>query len=181
MPIANVNAPFGFRFHRLGGARGLNIQRHPVPAGRASPLMVGDPYTIETDGTSIKAGDGDTVRGIVMGIEFQEANAARPTESLDYLGVSESGYILGSESPDVEWEVQQTGTALTLGNIGDKIDVAGTDGNTTMRQSRESINGADVGGGAAQFIILGLVDSPADNAIGASSRWRVKLAQALGA
>lgn len=171
--IANRNDPSGFRpiFH--GGKREVRRVRRTVAAGRAGALAVGDAY--EDDGTgNVKRADavGDTILGIVDAIELAPiTGSSNGPVSADILNATDAGAVIGIEDNDAEFEVQITTFAVPT-DIGKTAAIVDAAPDTVRRNSTQSVVLDAVN---KQFVVLGLKDSPADNAAGANARVIVRL------
>lgn len=189
MPYQNVFRPMGFVPYAPAGKRAGNVITRPVPRTRtvntggnaSTDLAIGDAYALDGTGNAYRAGPGDTVRGIVIGF-FMAANpmvmnSAGPV-SVDYVSGTPPGatqqwpILLGCEDAHAEfWAQSDTFAVANQGGLFNLLDAAP---DPIYRQSRQSMN---IGGGAGtQFRIMGLVNSPADNAYGQYARVFVRLA-----
>lgn len=184
MALANVSRPMGFMPSTQGGRTAAQAIRRPVAASRSAvgaaasaDLAIGDAYALDANGNAIHAGPDAVVRGVVRGFEM----AANPSVmggagpvSIDYLLAANAGAILGIEDPSTLFEVQADTFATT--NRGGNFNLADTAPDSTLRQSRQTIN---IGGGAGvQFKVIDIVNSPADNATGTNARVLCRLLQA---
>lgn len=145
--------------------------RRPVLGARAKDLMVGDAYTLDAAGTASRAtANSDTIKGIVLGIDLNPIAASpQGPVSQDFVPATEAGAILGCEDNDAEYEVM-IDTFVAAADILGNCELVDADGDTTLAQSRQSIKR-----GNAQFRLIELKDSPADNAAGAFARVIVRL------
>lgn len=173
MALANVNAPRGFTLLRTGGKTDP-VRRERTATGA---LAMGDAYKLDANGNATRVSSGsDVVKGIVEGFVLQGL-AASPSgpESIDYLASTETGSIIGIEDPTAEFVVQATTFASS--DIGKNADISDSAPNAALRRSRQQVDGGSLGSGD-QVKVLGLLDSPADNAFGSYAKVVVKLLQA---
>lgn len=189
MPYANVFRPMGFIPYAPAGKRAGNVITRPIPQTRgvntggnaSTDLAIGDAYALDANGNVFRAGPGDTVRGIVIGFTFQ-ANAmvmnANGPISVDYVAGTPPAptlnwpLCLGCEDAQAEFWVQSNGfTAAQAGLLVNLLDAAP---DPIYRQSRQTIN---TGAAGTQFRVMGLVNSPADNAYGPNARIYVRMMQ----
>ena len=183
MGYPNVFRPLGFHPYKQGGRTNPQTVERPVAASRSAVgaaasaiLSVGDAYALDANGNAIHAGADAVVRGIVTGFRLQAVpsvmGGAGPV-SQDQLVASDAGWVIGIEDPSAWFEVQADTFATT--NIGGSFDLLDAADDTTLRQSRQSLN---VGVGAGlQFKAIGIKNSPADNAVGANAVVIVRLLQ----
>lgn len=171
MPLANVNSPRGFTLFRGGGKREPRRQRRTVSAGRGTTLMIGDAYVDAGDGTVTRStSNADTIIGIVEGIDLAPI-AAAPDDSAsqDYIPAADAGAIIGIEDQDAEFVVQ-IDTCAMPGDLGAACEIVDSAGSTTLRQSRQSVTK-----GAGQFMLMDLLQNPADNGAGPFAKVIVRL------
>lgn len=191
MAYSNVSKPNGFiPYNRSTGA--AEKRPRPVPAVRtasaggnaSTDLAMGDAYALDVNGNAYRAGPNDIVRGIVVGFEFQ-ADPSNPggsaINSLSYItglmggvGTAQVASIIGIEDNGCFFEVQAD--TFAQNQILGTFNLADAAPDSTYRISNQKLN---VGGGAgAQFKVVGLKLSPADNAYGANARVIVQAIQA---
>lgn len=187
MAYANVSRPMGFIPYAPAGKRAGVVVTRPTPntrhasgGGNASTdLAKGDAYSLDANGAVYRAGPNDTVRGIVIGFFFQATplvmGGGGPV-SVDYItGTPSTGswpLVLGCEDTEAEFWCQFDN--LTQALIGMNVNLVDAAPDATLRQSRQTIT---TGAGGAQFRVMGLVNSPADNAFGTNARGVVRLIQ----
>lgn len=178
--MANVDRVNGLRpvRHLNGSPWNGAVRRCYVPATDSTAIFVGDLVKSAGSGDAdgipsvAQAAAGDTVRGVVTGIEVLGTDL----ESL-YRVASTERYVYVCEDPDVVYEIQEdsVGTTLAATHIGNNGNVVVAAGDTTSGASGMELDSSDVnstGTGAAQLNILGLVQRP-DNEIGANAKWEV--------
>ncbi len=187
MGYANVSRPMGFKLLRQQGKanaapipRPLPAVRTPSGGGNASrDLAIGDAYAIDVNGNAFRAGPNDTVRGIVIGFRFVAVSTimsgAGPV-SEDYSANGAVDTIIGIESGIEFFEVQADTFAAS--NIGGKFNLADAAPDSTLSQSRQTINVS--GGAGTQFQAEDILPSLADNAYGTNARIYVRLLQTFG-
>ncbi len=159
MPLANVDAPMGFRLLKQGGKREVRRTTRVV-VDAENDLMIGDAYIDNGDGTVKRATAANaTVVGIVEGIVLNPIPASpNGPVSQDYIPLAQGGSIIGIEDADAEFEVMSEDAVDTL-VPGITMQLVDVDGSRLLRQSRQSVNATPVG----PFVFLGSKDSPADN------------------
>ncbi len=182
MALANVNSPRGFQLLRASGLREPRRVKRHVLATRTFDLGIGDAYTLDGSMNAVQAigteGSIGTVRGIVEGI-ILAAIAASPNGpvSQDYIPAADAGDIIGIEDNNCDFLVQATlALATDFGQTADLVNFAVF--NEPLRQSRQEIDSASVGA-SKNFIMIQLLDSPADNALGAFAKIVVRLRNAF--
>ncbi len=164
---ANVNSPQGFRLVRNAGAREPHRIRRAVLGDRESTLAVGDAYTLDSSNNAVRAAANSTVRGIVEAIDLAPL-AADPNGpvSQDYLPATAVGAIIGIEDGTAEFVVQIS--TIDADEVNAKFNLTDAAADTALAQSRQQLDGGSAGG--SQFQVKGLLDSPADNAVGAYAK-----------
>jgi hypothetical protein len=191
MGYANVLRPFGFVPYAPAGKRAGNVVTRPIPPTRtvntggnaSTDLAIGDAYALDANGNVYRAGPGDTVRGIVIGFTFQAnpliMNGGGPI-SVDYItgsppsALSSFPFCLGCEDNSAEFWVQSNSFTIAQQGLPFNLQDAAPDPN--YRQSRQIISTSAAG---TQFRVMGLVNSPADNAYGAFARVFVRMLQSF--
>lgn len=191
MPYANVFRPMGFVPYAPAGKRAGNVVTRPTPLTRApstggnasTDLAIGDAYSLDANGNVYRAGPGDQVRGIVIGFTFEgvptSMNGAGPV-SVDYVtGTPPPStpqlnwpLVLGCEDANAEFWVQSN--ALAVNQVGMGVNVIDAAPDPIYRQSRQTVTTSAAG---TQFRVMGLVNSPADNAYGTFARVFVRMLQ----
>ena len=183
MGYPNVFRPLGFHPYTQGGRTNPQTVERPVAAARVAVgaassaiLSVGDAYALDANGNAYHAGADAVVRGIVIGFRLMAQpsimGGAGPI-SVDQLVAASAGWIIGIEDPSALFEVQSDTFAVT--NIGGSFPLLDAADDTSLRQSRQSMN---IGGGAGtQFKAIDIKNSPADNAYGANAVILVRLLQ----
>lgn len=191
MPYANVLRPMGFVPYAPAGKRAGNVVTRVIPNSRgantggnaSTDLAIGDAYALDANGNVYRAGPGDNVRGIVIGFVFQAnamlMNGAGPI-SVDYItGTPPPSnpqlswpLALGCEDAEAEFWVQAN--AFAVNQIGMLVNLTDAAPDPIYRQSRQIVSTTAAG---TQFRIMGLVNSPADNAYGTFARVFVRMMQ----
>lgn len=175
MPLANVNSPRGFTLFGQSGKQQLNRITRAAAADRvgAKDLMVGDAYTVLTDGSIRRCTSAsDDVHGIVEGIIFRQVSTTVLTESQTYIPGTTYGQVIGIEDRSAIFTCQIDTIAqadLDSAAVGALVDA---DGSQTLSQSRQSIT---LGGD--NFVITLLTPLPANNSLGAFAQVLVKMLQ----
>lgn len=183
MPLANVDSPFGFRLVFSSGTREPRRIQRVVPASRSLSIMIGDSYTLDSSGQALRAvgteASASAVRGIVEGIALNPI-AASPNGpvSQDYLPAADAGAIIGIEDNNAEFRAQITTIAVT--DVGKRCQVVNNTNDVTLRQSRQELDGATLSASDDdEFVVVSLLDSPADNAYGANAKVVVRMRHCL--
>lgn len=182
--MANVDAPRGLRPLRyISGApyNGAATIFH-VPASDSTAIYIGglvkSAGTANADGVMSVTGNvatGDPVLGVVTGFAYVTADS--PT----YRPASTERFVMVETDPNVLYEVQEdsVGGALAATAVGNTADLIGfTAGSTATGLSAIEIDSSTAtasGDGTQDVLILGLSQSPADNAIGVNAKWLVRL------
>lgn len=186
MPLANVNSPMGFRL--LDFLSAVSTRQRNVPAARvvvgaalSADIAIGDAYGIDANGNAFHAGPDAIVRGVVVGFALQPVstimNGNGPI-SIDYLAAAGAGLVIGCEDPNARFEVWSDAVVgFVQANIGAKFNLGDAAPDSLFRQSRQFLNVN--GGPGTQFTAIDKINSPADNAFGASCRVQVQLATAI--
>jgi hypothetical protein len=188
MAYSNTSRPNGFKpsEESVGAAhvvlRPIPNTRHASSGGNASTdLACGDAYALDSSGNAYRAGPSDIVRGIVIGFVFQAnpavMNANGPL-SVDYItGAPATGSwpnLIGIEDNKTIFEVGSDTFAVndSLGSV----NLADAAPDPLFRISQQTVS---ISGGAGnQFKLIGLKNSPVDNAVGAYARVLVQMLQA---
>lgn len=191
MGYNNVFRPMGFFPYAPAGKRAGNVITRPIPRTRgvntggnaSTDIAIGDAYALDANGNVFRAGNGDPVRGIVIGFVMQAnpmvMNAAGPI-SVDYVTGTPPGatqqwpLCLGCEDAEAEFWVQAD--AFAQNQQGLLVNLVDAAPDPIFRQSRQSVTSGAAG---TQFRIMGLVNSPADNAYGTNARVFVRLMQSF--
>lgn len=191
MGYRNVFRPMGFIPYAPAGKRAGRVITRPIPNVRTAStggnpsrdLAIGDAYSLNAQGECHRAGPGDTVRGIVIGFVFQAnamlMNGAGPI-SVDYItGEPPPSHpqlhwplCLGCEDAEAEFWVQSD--EFLQSQAGMLVNVHDQAPDPIYRQSRQTIRTSAAG---TQFRVMGLVNSPADNAYGRDARVFVRMMQ----
>lgn len=185
MPLANVFAPMGFRLlDNLPTAP--RMATYPTPAGRvivgaaaSADIAIGDACAIDATGNAYHSGADGTVRGVCIGFELAPIptimNGNGPI-SIDYMAAAFAGSVVLCIDPNATFECWSDNTiGAVQANVGGTFNLGDAAPDQLFRQSRQFLN---VNGGAgAQFKLIKLLASPADNSPGPACRVQVKLAQ----
>lgn len=148
-----VNAPNGLVPVNTGNGAAWNSQAnwYPITATYASTMFKGDPVTLSTAGTVIRATASQAVLGILDQVTYQ--TSANP-QFFSYVywpgnpgvvsGTQPMAYVI--DDPDVSFTVQETdsggasGTPLTQASVGNNVNFLYTAGSTLSGISAVSIN-----------------------------------------
>ena len=164
--MANPNGPRGFTVtNALGGGSGF-VKRFAVDTGTAIIAYPGDLAEIDTDGVAnVLGAQSDDYAGPIVGIYNSDK---QPVSSL---AASTAGYFDINIDPGIIMicQVGDGGTALTSAAVGDAADAIWTHAGSGSRAGVELDASLAGDGAAAQFRILGLVETP-DNTWGANCK-----------
>lgn len=160
--MANVDAPMGFRLIMTGGHEPIRRQRHADASRNATTgaIAAGDAVTIASDGNVERCNGSTAPNGIVEGLALKGVDQGPMSYAL--LPGNVEGDLIVIEDPTAMFEVQTSAAiAATAYDAGAQVNVADTQPNNTLAQSRQEVG--DVGGD--QLLLIGLVDRP-NNTIG---------------
>jgi hypothetical protein len=176
--MANVDRVNGLRpvKHLDGSPYNGAFNRYFVPATDNTAIFIGDAVksggTADADGvpTVAQAAAGDTLRGVVVGIEPETA------DSTIYRVASTARYVYVADSPDLVFEVQEDsgGAATALVDVGENADIIVASGNTTTGTSGMELDSSTHTASSAQLRILGFAQRP-DNAQGTNAKLLVMI------
>lgn len=171
--MANVDIPNGLRpvKHLDGSPYNGAANRYFIPATDTTTVFVGDAVksagSADADGvpTVAQAIAGDTLRGVVVGVEPETA------DSTIYRAASTGRYVYVADAPDLVFEVQEdsVGGALSAASVGLNADLIVGAGSTAAGRSAMELDSSTAAATTAQLRILGFVQRP-DNEIGANAK-----------
>ena len=159
-----------------------SVKQYSVAAGNGVAIFVGDLVTITGVGTSQTINDvvmqdvvqwatGDIATGVVVGV------LPDTRDSLIYRAASTQRVLLVADDPNLEFEIAEidTGTALTLNDIGFNANISvGTGSTVTGLSAMQLNNSGEATTNTLDVKIVGFVNDPA-NAVGSTARWLVRL------
>jgi hypothetical protein len=152
--------------------------RTPVGAAASADIAIGDAYALDANGNAYHAGADAVVKGICTGFELQAIttimNGNGPI-SIDYATSATAASLIGCEDSNVLFEVWANTAAQN--NVGGTFNLLDAAPDPTFAQSRQQLNVS--GGAGAQFKLVKLLQSPADNVAGANCRVAVVMAQVI--
>jgi hypothetical protein len=134
--MANVNAPYGFRFISLINASAPNYAptQRRILKTNATPIYKGDPVVQLSSGYIAQATAGTTqIAGIFDGCEYLSISQGRTVRSQYWPGSDAAGDVAAFviDTPDAVFQVQSgNGGPVVLGNIGNNINFGLGTGNT---------------------------------------------------
>ena len=184
MAYANVNRLNGFVPLDNSGRLAAIVKPRPIPlvrqtsdGGNASTDMaVGDAYSLDGNGNAYRAGPNDLVIGILWGWRVQAVptvmNGQGPI-SIEYVTGAMTATLLGIEDAGVLFAVYAN--TFSEINVGGKFNLLDAAPDSLFRVSQQTLNVS--GGAGVQFQLQDIVQSPADNAVGANARVAVRLLQ----
>lgn len=192
MAYANVVKNNGFvPFERA--VVNADVRTRPVPAVRtasgggnaSTDIAIGDAYAIDSAGNAYRAGPSDTIRGVVVGFEFQPNPSNPPgsaVNSTNYITgnggkttTTQIASIIGIEDSACIFECQADTLVLGTPPYGVyTITDAAPDAFYGISNQSVSIGG---GSGGSQAKLIGLKPSPGDNSYGVGARILVQFPQ----
>lgn len=168
--MPNVNAPAGLRpvKHLDGSPYNDASNRYYVPASDGTAIHIGD--AVKSAGSAdalgvpdvTRAAAGDTIRGVVVGIE------PRTDDDLNFRAASTERYVLVADAPDIVFEIQEDG-AIAVTAVGNNADIVVGTPNSVVGRSGMQLQSSSVGTATAQLRILGHSQRP-DNEVGTNSK-----------
>lgn len=184
-----TDAPRGFQPFNSSIGGGLQVQtnEYPITATYASSMFNGDPVTLATDGTVIRATASQSVLGVFQGCKYNTAagNAAGSYAYQYWPG--NPGVVSGTtpvaivmDDPNQFFTIQETdasgasGTPLTQANVGNNANFLYTAGDTTTGQSAVSLNNASTATTLVGNCGIVMLDPRVGNAAGAFANWVVR-------
>ncbi len=135
---ANTSAPSGFQTIRRidGSVPNYAAQENYIAYNNAHRINFGDPVIRLASGyIDIMASGGSTVHGIFRGCRYVDPNTLKtefyPAWKTPTLGSNIIVYALVDTDPFMVFQCQQVGTALTIANIGQNIDITTSSSGST--------------------------------------------------
>jgi hypothetical protein len=150
--MANLSTPFGFRhFGYLEGAAptyGVSVRR--IAAANGTAIFRGDAVVSLNTGYITQSTAGSTIQtaGIFQGCEYFSTSQQTKIRSKYWPGSDATGDVTAFliDSPTATFIVQSNGTAFTLANVGNNIDIAQTQaGNTLTGYSGQQAGQSTIG------------------------------------
>jgi hypothetical protein len=184
-----VNGPRGLEPVNSGGGYTWSGQtnEYPITSTYASSMFTGDPVTLATDGTVIRATASTAVLGVFMGCKYIPSTNNSGTVAFPYWP-GNPGVLSGTtpvamviDDPMVQYTIQETdaagasGTPLTQAAVGNNANFLYTAGNTRTGQSGVSLNNASTATTLVQNLKLVRLDPTVGNATGAFANWVVQI------
>lgn len=173
--MANSNFVFGLRpVGSLISTGLMKPRRYFVPASDATAIFVGD--AVKSAGsadastglpTVAQAAAGDTIRGVVVGVDQVDGVAIASTVlSRVHRPASTAMYLIVCDDPNAIFEVQEdaVGGTIALVDAGENADIVVGSGNATTGLSGMQLDSSTHTTGSAQLRILGWVQRP-DNEV----------------
>lgn len=180
--MPNGNAAWGLtpRRMRTGESENGALNEYYVDSAYATAVFMGDPVILSGSGDPqgvpgvVVATQGATNRitGVVVGFRPAPGIVAN-----GYLTASTGGYVLVSDNPDTEYEIQEdsVGGALAVTSIGLNADLISAAGNTYLKRSGWMLDSSTAGVGATLQVRIVGFEQRADNEIGQYGKWLVRL------
>lgn len=164
---ANVVAPSGFQTIRRvdGVAPNYVMTENYIAYNNATRINFGDPVVrLSTGYIGVMATAGSTILGIFRGCRYVDPNTLKtefyPAWKTPTLASNIIVYALVDTDPFLVFQAQMVGTALTVANIGQNIDITTSSSGSTSSAiglSVCSLNAAPAITGTFPFKILGIV------------------------
>ena len=188
--MANVSKPQGLTPHSYLNGVPWNgqVQMYFISSGDTNAFAIGDPVTLSGSGDSngvpgitlATAGTGNPVLGAIVSTGGQTYGGAPVTPSnLDTTVIpaakTKNYYVLVCDDPNVLFEVQEggVGTALAATDLGTNIDLlSGTNNGYVSGWLIDNNSKATTA--TLQCQLMKLLQR-ADNAMGASAKWLVRI------
>lgn len=176
--MSNVNAPRGFKPARYVDGRPFNgaVSAYRLPSAYASNLFVGDVVKLLSTGYLAKAAAGDQFRGVVVGINWVQANGVPGTQRYWPANtVTNNGAdaeVLVADDPGLVFEAVFTNSASVpaVADIGATFNLFDAGGSPASGLSGEGIDYTTGSSGAAQFRFLSFVKRGDNDVASANSR-----------
>lgn len=180
--MANTNNPSGLspRRYLSGGPYNGAVNLYSVAAGDGTAIFIGDLVTLAGTGQTIdgvvyadvvQSATGDIFQGAVVGvIPITQASTI-------YREASTQRILAVADDPNLVFEVQEgnSGTPLTVNDLGLNIDIVVAAGSTVTGLSGMTLNNAtEANTNTLDMKLVGFENSP-DNAVGAAAKWMVRI------
>jgi hypothetical protein len=185
--MANVSKPAGLIPVQYANGNPWNGQARTyyIPSTDTNSYAIGDPVSTLAAGADANgvpgvvlatAGTGNALRGVVVGVGAYETLMADPS-NLNTTVVPaiklHAYYVMVVDDPDVLFQVQENGTALTAAAAGQNINLSSAANNGYV--SQWTLLNSSLGTGATlQMKLYGLIRT-ADNAFGTNAKWLCKI------
>lgn len=184
-----VNAARGLQPTNTGGGYTWNGQanEYPITATYASSMFIGDPVTLATDGTVIRATASTAVLGVFQGCQYIPSTNFAGTVKYPYwpgnpgVQTGTTPVALVIDDPMVQYTIQETdaagasGTPLTQASVGNNANFLYTAGSTANGLSSVSINNASTATTLVANLKLVRLDPTVGNTTGAFANWIVQI------
>ena len=180
--MANTDTPRGFTPVRYLSGQPYTgaVNQYSVAAGNATAILIGDPVTLAGTGQTIngnvyqdvvRSATGDAVTGICVGVKPDTR------DSTIYRAASTQRILFVADDPDLLFEIQEgaTGTAFTANDIGLNANFVVNSGSTTTGMSGVILDNTTEATTNTLDVKLWGFQNRADNAIGSSAKWLVRL------
>lgn len=180
--MPNGNAPWGLipRRQRSGETENGSLNEYYVDPAYGTAVFMGDPVILSGSGSPegvpgvvvATAGATNRITGVVVGFRPAPGIVAQ-----GYLTASTGGYVLVSDNPDTEYEIQEdsVGGSLAVTQIGLNADLVAAAGNTFLKRSGWMLDSSTAGTGATLQVRIVGFEQRADNEIGQYGKWLVRL------
>lgn len=188
--MANLDAPRGLNPVRYQSGKAYTGATARYRKEASVILGIGDPVVLtgssSTAGTNNADRDGiplvtraaaasGTITGVVMSMEI-DSSGDRETHN-KHMAAADTGYVYVADDPDLIFEIQEDsdGNNLVVGDVGEGVDIAVANANTSTGYSNveiDSSTSAAQSGNADQLRVMQKVQRE-DNALGANCKWEV--------
>lgn len=198
--MANPNTPYGLRPYAFMSGAPYNgaVRTYAVPSGNATALFFGDPVNLignSSDGNGVAnvviatAGAGHQILGTFVG--RSNSAGSQPIipllqSNFPYLPASTAAYVYVTDDPFLLYAAQEDGIggAMVSGAPGGNVEMVAGSGSTVTSQSGWQLDSSTLsqagGDSTFQMRIIELLQE-ADNAVGLSAKWLVKINQGISA
>lgn len=175
--MANVNSPFGLRWlgDLVSGSIAGQVNEYAIASSDSNNYFLGQ--LVKSTGTATStgiptiegAGEGDTIRGVIVGFKFN------PTDLNKVYGVaSTSRTVYVVDDPYAQFVIQADGTVAAT-DIGANADIStAVSGSTVTGDSGIQLKVSTITASTAQLRILRLQQVP-NNELGAYSKMIVMI------
>lgn len=164
--MANTSNVLGLKpVGTLTGTNTGRVRRYYIPSTDSTAVFVGDAVksagssdAIEGVPTVAQAAAGDTLRGVVVGIDPVDGVAANSIQlGINYRPASTAMYVLVNDDPNTIYEVQEdaVGATTALIDVGENADIVVGAGDTVTGASGMQLDSSDHKTATAQLRILG--------------------------
>lgn len=185
--MANVSKPAGLApVQYLGGNPWSGQARtYYIPASDTNAYAIGDPVTIVAGGDAngvaqvviaTAGGTSNPVLGAIVGTGSYEYGMFNPNNlntTVIPATKTQAYYVMVADDPDILFQVQESGTALTAANVGQNISLQAGANNGYV--SQWVLNNSTAATTAGLQMKLMMLIRTADNQFGTNAKWLCKI------